>query len=150
MMAKYRMSNLVRKYYSARLSGGTLFEHPLDRDRFFRFVKACITYSRQELHGEWLRYFLERGLQERYPDERSREQVVIEAVILFEHILNFNKVSFPSPVLEMRNPYLVSRALGSKSTGGRRLYSEEDIERILRENFGESWREDYRRRHGLP
>jgi len=141
----------VRKYYSAWLRGAALFEHPLDRDRFYRFVKACTTYSRQELHGEWLRYFLEIDLQKRYPDERSREQVVIEAVVLFEHILNFNKVSFPDPVLEMGNPYSVSLALQSYTyADGRRLHSEEDIERILRENFGESWREDYRRRHGLP
>ena len=107
---KYRMPKLIEKYYLAWVNGPTLLEHPLDKDRFFRFVKACITYSRQALHEGWLRYFLERDLQRRYPNEKYREQIIIETVILFKDILDFNKVSF-DPILEMRNPYAVKTAL---------------------------------------
>ena len=155
MEAKYRMPKLIEKYYLVWVNGPTLLEHPLDRDRFFRFVKACIRYSRQELHEGWLRYFLERDLQKRYTNEQYREQLISEVVILFQHILDFNKVGFPDPVLEMRNPYLVKMALEryyyTDRNGIRKpAYPKDKIEKILTDNFGPSWEENYRRKYGLP
>lgn len=152
---KFRMSKLIEKYYLVWINGPTLLEHPLDRDRFFRFVKACIRYSRQELHEGWLRYFLERDLQKRYTNAQYREELITEAVILFQHILDFNKVTFPDPVLEMRNPYAVKLQLQryyyTDKDGKRRpTYSEDEIEKILKDNFGASWEENYRKKLGLP
>ena len=154
MVAKYRMPKLIEKYYLVWINGPTLLEHPLCRDRFLRFVKACIRYSRQELHEGWLRYFLERDLPKRYTNAQYREELITELVILFQHILDFNKVSFPDPVLEMRNPYSVKMVLGryyytDKDGNRRRVYSENKIEKILTDNFGLSWEEDYRRKYGL-
>jgi len=149
------MPRLIEKYYLAWLNGATLLEHPLDRDRFFRFIKACIRYSRQGLHEGWLRYFLERDLCERYTDSEYREKIISEVIIVFQHVLDFNKVSFPDPVLEMRNPYLVKMTLEryyyTGRNGSRRpVYSADEVERILRDNFGSSWKENYRRKYGLP
>jgi len=134
------MPKLIEKYYLAWVNGPALLEHPLDKDRFFRFVKACISYSRQTLHEGWLRYFLERDLQKRYANEEYRERIIIEAVILFKAILDFNKVSL-DPILEMRNPYAVKTALErynytDKNGNKRPLYSRDEIEKILRDNFG--------------
>lgn len=64
MGTEYRMPKLIEKYYLAWVNGPTLLEHALDKDRFLRFVKACIRYSRQALHEGWLRYFLERDLRD--------------------------------------------------------------------------------------
>ena len=154
MGTKYQMPKLIKRYYLAWVNGPTLLEHPLDRDRFFRFVKACIRYSRQEVHEAWLRYFLEKDLQKRYTNEQYREQLIIEVIILFQAILDFNKVSFPNPILEMRNPYSVMMALESyyytdKNGNKRPAYSRDEIEKILTDNFGSSWEEDYRRKYGL-
>ena len=154
MDSEYRMPKLIEKYYRMWANGPTLLEHPSDRDRFYGFVKACIRYSRRRLHGAWLRYFLERDFQKRGPDTEQIDQLISEVVILFEHILDFNKAEFPDHVLEMRNPYTVKLGLGSylhdDGKGGvRPRYSEKEIERILRDNFGASWEKDYRRRLGL-
>lgn len=54
-----------------------------------------------------MRYFPERDLQKRYTNEQYRDQFISEVVILFQHILDFNKVSFADPILEMRNPYMI-------------------------------------------
>ena len=94
---KYRMPKLIGKYYLVWINGPTLLEHPLDRDRFHRFVKACIRYSRRELDEGWLRYFLERDLQKRYSNAQYREELITEAVVLFRLILDFNRASFPDP-----------------------------------------------------
>lgn len=148
--AEYRMPELIRKYYLAWVNGPTLLEHPLDKDRFFRFVKACIRYSRQQRHGGWLRYFLENDLQKRYTNGQYSHEYVSEIIILFERLLDFNKVSFPEPVLEMRNPYEVKLRLQSYYfSNGRAVYTTDEIERILRDNFGSSWEKDYRRKYGL-
>ena len=40
----YMQDNEVSKYYNQWIHGATLFDHPLDRERFFKFVKACINY----------------------------------------------------------------------------------------------------------
>ena len=117
MKTNYYMHELIKKYYTRWINGPTLMEHVLDRERFYRFVKACIRYSRhwkarEDIHGSWLRYFLERDLSRRY-SEQYLDEIIHEIVVLFEHILEFNKTSFPDYVLEMRNPYLVSMELRS-------------------------------------
>ncbi len=151
---KYQMPKLIEKYYLVWVNGPTLLEHPLDKDRFFRFVKACIKYSRRALREGWLRYFLERDLQRRYANDKYREQLIVETVILFQNILDFNKVSFPDHILEMRNPCTVKMALEcyyytDKNGNKRPLHSRDEIEKILRDNFGAFWEEDYRRKYGL-
>lgn len=154
MRTKYQMSKLIEKYYLAWVNGPTLLEHPSDRDRFFSFVKACIRYSRQKVHETWLRYFLERDLP-RYADEQYREHLILEVIILFQAILDFNEVSFPDPILEMRAPYAVMLALKryyrtDRNGNKKPAYSKDEIEKILTDNFGSSWEEDYRRKYGLP
>lgn len=144
-MPEYRMSKLVEKYYLAWVKGPTLLEHSLDRDRFYCFVKACMRYSRTKLHGGWLRYFLEKELPATYPTpilgRDFRGELISEVVILFERILAFNKASFPNHALEMRNPYAVMGQLRyhNRPPG--------EIEEILVDNFGPSWREDYRKKY---
>lgn len=147
-----KMSSLIEKYYLRWVNGPDLFSHPNDCNRFHQFVKACLRYSRRkgDLCGPWLRYFLDRDLRERIVDDQAREEVISEAAILFEHLIDFSNVSFPDHVLEMRNPYLVKLSLeGWVYPDGRPVYPQEKIETILAENFGESWREDYLKKIGL-
>ena len=53
-MPKYTMSSLIRKYYESWLNGPTLFDHPNDEERFYRFTKACLKYGRKHYDGQWL------------------------------------------------------------------------------------------------
>ena len=123
-----------------------MLEHPLDRRRFYCFVKACIRYSRTKLHGGWLRYFLEKELPATYPTpilgRDFREELISEVADLFERILEFNKAGFPNHSLEMRNPFKVM---------GHLLFHNkprEEIEEILVDYFSPSWREDYDKKYG--
>ena len=146
------MSSLIERYYLRWVNGPDLLGHPLDCNRFCQFVKSCLRYSRRkrDLSGSWLGYFLDRDFRQRIVDDQAREEVISEAAILFEHLIDFSKVSFPDHVLEMRNPYLVKLSLeGWVYPDGRPVYPQEKIERILAENFGESWREDYLKKIGL-
>jgi hypothetical protein len=157
MKTNYYMHELIEKYYRVWINGPTLMEHSLDRDRFYRFVKACIRYSKhwnakQDIHGSWLRYFLERDLPKRYTNKQFREKIIREIVILFEDILDFNKTLFPDHILEMRDPYSVMGQLRmqahiDKDSNRRPIYSDNEIEKILADNFGPSWREGYQRKH---
>jgi len=147
-----KMSSLIEKYYLRWVKGPDLFSHPNDCNRFYQFVKACLRYSRRksDLCGPWLQYFLDRDLRERIVNLQAREEVILEATILFEHLIDFSKVSFPDHVLEMRNPYKVKAQLeGLFYSDDRPVYPQEKIERILAEKFGESWREDYLKKIGL-
>ena len=152
--ANHKMPELIEKYYKGWIKWPTLLQAHPDRERFYRFVKACIRYSRRNIDTGWLRYFLERDLAKRY-SEQYRDEIIAEILILFERILDFNKTSFPDHILEMKNPYAiygVLRRYGYVDKDGKEkpYYSDAKIEKILRDNFGPSWREDYRRKHGLP
>ena len=132
----YYMPELIEKYYKGWINGPTLLEDRLDRDRLYRFVKACIRYSRRHIDTGWLRHFLKRDLAKRY-SEQYRDEIIMEILILFEHIINFNKTSFPDHIFEMRNPYAVYGDLRGHGC------SENETEKILRDNFGSSWRKDW-------
>ena len=138
-MAKYKMSPLIKKYYESWLNGPALFDHPNDEERFYRFTKACLRYGRKHLNGQWLRYFLRKDLLEKYDDEYAEYQIQ-NAISLFDHLMDFSRVSFPDHVLEMRNPYLSAEGLRSILRRDRKpRYSEEEIHNILNNNFGAGW-----------
>lgn len=82
------MSPRVKEFYLDWVHGPKLFGHPYDEQRFYRFVKACIRYSRVRLSGEWLRPFLEKDLAGR------NEYTVREAIHRFDILLDFNRTSF--------------------------------------------------------
>lgn len=136
---KYRMSPLIRKYYQSWLNGPTLFDHPNDEERFYRFTKACLKYGRKHYDGQWLRYFLRQAPLEKYGDD-YREYLIKEAVSLFDRLMDFGRVSFPNHSVEMRNPHLVANQLRTILKRDRSpVYSEEEITNILDNNFGTGW-----------
>jgi len=150
---KYYMHELIEKYYKQWIASPTLLGHSLDCERFYKFVKACIRYSKhrsakQDIHGSWLRYFLERDLQNKYQGQYS-DKLIHEAVVLFEHILEFSQTPFPDCLLEMRDPISVFwqlRRYKRTDVDGKETsyYSDDEIEKIMSDNFGLSWREKYR------
>lgn len=134
-----KMSPIVKKYYSAWiLNSPTFLGHPLDEERFFRFIKSCIRYSRSRIDGQWLRGFLEVDLENQIPTLDSREHIIRKAVSVFDTIIDYEKTRFPDHEVEMKNPYLVKSQLQSwERRDGKRFYSEEKIQSILIKNFGQ-------------
>ena len=152
MKTKYYMHELIEKYYKRWINSPTLIGHINDRERFYQFVKACVRYSKhwnakQDIHTSWLRHFLEEDLRERY-NEQYLDEIIHKIVSIFEHILEFSETSFPDHYVEMKNPILVHLTLRSwihvDVDGTRKqYYTDEEIERIMAENFGPNWRIKY-------
>lgn len=135
MTQKLTMTSLVRKYYWQWLSTPTLLENPRDSDKFYQFVRACIHYGRKRRSGSWLRPFLEKDLAGRFALEHS-DRLVREAVSIFDHIAEYERVTFPDPMVEMKSPVSVKVAMRSViRADGKRFYSDEDIQRYIQEHF---------------
>lgn len=88
------MPALIKEYYQQWLNSPTLFAHPLDKERFYKFVKSYIRFSKKKLGGCWLRYFLERDLPLRYKDKNFIDENIRHAVYLFDDLVDFDKVPF--------------------------------------------------------
>ena len=129
-MTEYKMPPLIYKYYESWINSSTLLDDHSDRERFYRFAKACVRYGRTIRNGQWLRHFLERDLAKKFVKEYT-EYEIQRAVSLFDHLIDYHRVNFPDAVLEMRDPYLVEAELQ------RVMKSEEKIKGIMLKNFGE-------------
>ncbi len=132
------MTSLMRKYYKAWLNTTTLLGHPQDVDKFYRFVKACVRYGRTRRCGEWLRPILEEDLANCFPDKEHAERLTDEAISIFDHIIEYEGISFPDPLVELKSVYAVENAYRRVlNPDGSRFYSDEDIEKFLDKHFGE-------------
>jgi len=136
MKARYKMPKLIEKYYRAWINDRTLLEIYNDRERFYKFIKACRRYARQNIDVEWLHYFLERDIC-KCNNKQYRDEIIHKILLLFFNILEFNKTVFPDYIIEMNNPYAVYFSLRSYK------YSNDETENIMRDNFGSSWRKKY-------
>lgn len=131
------MPPLIYKYYESWINSTTLLDDHSDRERFYRFAKACVRYGRTIRNGQWLRHFLERDLAKKFVKEYT-EYEIQRAVSLFDHLIDYHRVNFPDAILEMRNPYSVKAELQRiKKADGSHFYSEDKIKDILNKNFGE-------------
>lgn len=93
-ISKYKMSPRIVTYYRHWINSPTLFNHPCDRERFYKFVKACIRFSRKKLVGQWLRYFLEKDLPYKFKDKDFIETEIQKAVSLFHTLIEFSETPF--------------------------------------------------------
>ena len=148
-MQKQHMPQLIEKYYRAWINSSTLFSHPNDEQKFYQFVKACLRYGRKRRNGQWLKYFLEKDLKEKYVDDYYEEQLQ-NAILLFDHFMEYERTKFPNHVLEMRNPYLVKQELVSiVKSDGTSYYSQEAIDKILIKYFGPNWEIEWQENAGI-
>ena len=135
MTQKLPMTNLMRKYYRQWLRTPTLLDNPRDCDKLYQFIRACIHYGRKRRSGGWLRPFLEKDLAGRFIPEES-DRLIREAVSIFDHIGEYESVTFPDPMVEMKTPVSVKVAMRSVIRGdGKRFYSDEEIQEYIQEHF---------------
>ena len=148
LKSKYKMSKLIEKYYKTWVNGPALLGDINDNERFYRFIKACIHYSKRNINEVWLRHFLERDVKGE-PGNKYSDKKIQEITILFQRILDFHATTFPDHVLEMTNPYLVSLQLHRLRGIDKPYLPEEEIEKRITDNFGANWRDDYKKKFGL-
>ncbi|MBN2308251.1 MAG: hypothetical protein JXR94_04730 [Candidatus Hydrogenedentes bacterium] len=135
MSERLRMTPLMHKYYTHWLNTETLLGNPRDADRFYQFVKACIRYGRKRRSGSWLRSFLETDLKGRFCDDYL-EQLISDAVSIFDHIAEYEDVVFPDPMVHLTNPPSVSAAMSLiKKPDGTRFYTDQEIEAFIQQHF---------------
>lgn len=91
---KYRMPPLIARYYQSWINSPTLFNHPCDRKRFHKFVKAYIRFSREKRGEHWLRHFLEKDLSGKYKDKDFVEKEIQRILYVFSNLIEFDKVPF--------------------------------------------------------
>jgi len=96
-MENYMIDETVRKYYEAWARSPTT--HPLDRQRFYQFVKACINHVG---HGDLGRKldisYLKLSLYDSFHDEYNEEyydEFVHDIAVLFEHLRDYEDTAFP-------------------------------------------------------
>lgn len=129
------MTPLMRRYYEHWLATPSLLENPRDTDRFYQFVKACIKRARVSRSGAWLRPFLARDLRGRFA-EKHLAGLISKAVSIFDHIVEYERVTFPDPMVEMKNPVLVKIAMRSiKREDGTPFYTDQEITSLIRKRF---------------
>lgn len=93
----------INKTYNQWIHSPTLFQHWLDRDRFYRFVKACVLYVKEirfvkkevawrELKIELLEKRLEVDFAELKKNNfHHYEKVTLEIVSNFEFLIEWEK-----------------------------------------------------------
>jgi hypothetical protein len=136
------MPPVIGRYYRAWINTPALLGHPGDEERFYKFVKACVHYGNKNKRrgGGWLRKYLQEDLVGKF-EQAYLESTIAEAESLFDHLLEYEKVRFPDPLVEMRQPLAVMAELSRwVREDGSRLQSDEEIEAFLTRNFGPDWR----------
>ena len=84
----------VQKYYKNWIltSNPLLSEH--DIYKFYQFVKVVLKSSGSRFwNGPRLRYFLERDLNEKYQDKDYMQIQIRNAISIFDHLKDYEKVS---------------------------------------------------------
>jgi hypothetical protein len=146
-------SKTVDRYFLAWIGPDTWDSfHPLDMERFYKFVKAIKRYSRSN-YGPKILENIVKAARNEHPDLNDDyvKEIAQDFSSISHQILDYESTPFPDPLIEMRNPYAVSLRLFSiqvsdKKGNLRPFYTEEKIEKILAKNFGPDWRERWRQR----
>lgn len=147
-MTKY-FSKTIDKYFIAWISVDTWdSHHAYDMKRFYKFLKALLQYSRKPWLGLLHENIIQAVKKEHpYFDEGTANESAGFFSSLAVRIYDFNSTVFPDPLVEMKNPYSVLTQLRRQkiySNGNSKpLYSENQINSILEENFGENWQEEW-------
>lgn len=99
MAENYMQDQNVRGYYDRWIHRETLIDHASDRERFYKFVKACVDYAghknlRRKLDTSILRLSLYDDLHSRY-SEKAYDDITHEIVVLFEEVRDYEDTPFP-------------------------------------------------------
>ncbi len=135
MKTQLPMTPIMRRYYDHWLATPTLLGNPRDIDKFYQFVKACVRHARIQRSGAWLRPFLVRDLKGQYAQEHL-EGLISRAVSIFDHIVEYERVTFPDPMVEMKNPVSVEIAMSMVTRAdGTPFCTRQEIDAFIGKHF---------------
>jgi len=97
MVDNYMKDQNVNECYDMWINSPTLLDHGLDRERFYRFVKACVKYAgyqniRKKIDTSILRTSLYNDLHEKCSQE-GYDDITSEIVELFESLLEYEETT---------------------------------------------------------
>jgi hypothetical protein len=141
-------SKIIDRYFLSWICPDTWATyHPLDMERFYKFVKAIKRYARSN-YGPKIYKNIIKAARKEHPglDEGHIREMAEDFSSIVHKILDYELTPFPDPIVEMRNPYEVSLRLRSiqradKKGDLRPFYTDKQVEEILDKNFGPDWRE---------
>src|SRR5919197_5186345 len=98
-----KLSRVVSRYFDVWICRDSWdSHHPLDDERFYRFVKAVARYSRRrapspaDVHALIIKKWSGQGV-----DHVELEKIATEFAELYQTLLNYEKTSgFPDPLIE--------------------------------------------------
>ena len=88
----YMKDDTVKRYYRQWAASPTT--HPMDMEKFYQFVKACLKVD-NELNTEYLKDALYESFHGRY-EENYYDEFKHKTVVLFEHLRDFANTPLPS------------------------------------------------------
>ena len=93
MAENYMRDQNIRQYYDFWIKGPTPLEHSLDRERFYKFVKACVSYAggedvQKKISPSYLRLHLYDDLHNIY-SEKAYDEITHQIIVLFESLLEY-------------------------------------------------------------
>ena len=88
----YMEDDTVKKYYKKWALYPTS-THILDRQNFYKLVKACLSVDKR-LDIDYLKLALYDSFHEKY-DEKYYDEFKHEIIVLFEHLRDFTNTTLP-------------------------------------------------------
>jgi hypothetical protein len=93
----YMDDETVRKYYQTWALSPTT--HPMDMEKFYKFVKACVRFAGHEDLGRklditYLRAHLYDSFHDKYTEEYY-DKFTHKIVVLFEHLRDYEDTTLP-------------------------------------------------------
>ena len=93
----YMDDETVRKYYQTWALSPTT--HPMDMEKFYKFVKACVRFAGHEDLGRkldisYLRLHLYDSFHDKY-NEEYYDEFTHKIVVLFEHLRDYENTTLP-------------------------------------------------------
>jgi hypothetical protein len=147
---KKKFSPLIQKYFEHWIELETWDStHWADKERFYQFVKACFKYRKKKISSSDIKTAIKEAVLSKRPtfNEEELDHLAEQFSQEFATIRDYEETPFPDDWVEMRNPIRVKHYLRMlRDERNAQLYSESQIQEILKRNFGENWEENVRRR----
>lgn len=147
-----KLSPVVGRYFDAWIRQDTWDSgHRLDRERFYRFVKAVARYSRRPpaLHDIRL-LIVTRWKQRRQNKWLNREAEQYAA--LYEELLEYERTrGFPDPLIERTSTVRFFYALQDSSRRAHKgKVDVQHVDKVMTDVWGKDWREKLKQRGTQP
>ena len=141
-----KMTKRMEFYYKAWLNSETLIKTEIDLELCYKFLRSIIQLGRKPRSIDWLKKYLNNDISEiRF---RNKAKLIKNILTIYEHILGYHHTTFPDYLIEVTNPLMTQIELENViDKNGNRLYSSEEINKILINNFGPNWEDDFYTKH---